>query len=486
MNEPVTVIRNAAWVVAWDEAAAQHVYLRDADVAFSPSGIVHCGARYTGQAAAEIAGSGVMVLPGLVDVHCHSGDEPIAKGLFEDVGTAALWGNALYEFSALFDSDADAKSACQIVMMSDLMRSGVTTFLDIGTPHPSWLDLAAQSGLRAYLAPGFREAAWEVVDSHRLDYRWDAANGRDRYERALAFVDAAHGHRSGRIFAVMAPSQIDTCSEALIEEAVAAARSRGIPITIHAAQTMAEHEELLRRTGETAPAMLERLGVLGPDLILGHCIFLDHHGWTRHRTRDDLARLAESGTSVAHCPVTFARSGMMLESLGGYRRAGVNVGIGTDSYPFNMLEEMREALICSRIAGRSVFDIDTAGVFAAATVGGATALGRQDIGRLAPGAKADIVLIDLLNPGMQPVHDPLRNLLHCAAERAVRDVYVDGAPVVRDGRVQNLDYDGAVRELQDAQERAWRLAQGNEPRGRALDTIAPLSLPISPSRGVLP
>jgi 5-methylthioadenosine/S-adenosylhomocysteine deaminase len=92
------------------------------------------------------------------------------------------------------------------------------------------------------------------------------------------------------------------------------------------------------------------------------------------------------------------------------------------------------------------------------------------------------VLVDLSTPGMQPVHDPLRNLLHCAAERAVRDVYVDGEPVVKNGRVLKLDHDGAVRELQDAQERAWRLAQSNEPRGRVLDAMAPLSLPISPSR----
>ena len=189
---------------------------------------------------------------------------------------------------------------------------------------------------------------------------------------------------------MIAPSQIETCSEELIQEAVAEARSRGMRITIHAAQTMAEHEELLRRTGETAPAMLDRLGVLGPDLILGHCIFLDHHSWTRQRSRDDLARLARSGTSVAHCPVTFARSGMTLESLGAYRRAGVNVGIGTDSYPFNMLEEMREALICSRVSGRSVFDLDTGGLFSAATIGGAQALGRSDIGRLAAGCQGGL------------------------------------------------------------------------------------------------
>jgi cytosine/adenosine deaminase-related metal-dependent hydrolase len=478
MTDTVTVVRKAAWVVAWDESASRHVYMQDADVAFSKAGIVYVGPSYEGHADEEIAGASTMVMPGLVNIHCHSGDEPIAKGLFEDVGTAALWGNALYEYSALIDADEDAKAACQTVMLSDLMRSGVTTCLDIASPHPRWLSLAAESGLRAYLAPGFREASWRMAGSHRLDFEWNKAQGREHYAEALAFLDQARTHPSGRIDGVIAPSQIETCSEELIQEAVAEARSRGMRVTIHAAQTMAEHEELLRRTGETAPAFLERLGVLGPDLILGHCIFLDHHSWTRQRSRDDLTKLAESGTSVAHCPVTFARSGMTLESLGAYRRSGVNLGIGTDSYPFNMLEEMREALICSRLAGRSVFDLDTAGLFHAATTGGARALGRTDIGRLAPGAKADLALVDLTHPAMQPAHDPLRNLIHCAAERAVRDVYVDGKAVVRDHRVANIDYEGAVRELQDAQKRASRRAEQSDPQGRSMNVLAPYSLPL--------
>ncbi|MEE1654924.1 amidohydrolase family protein [Microvirga sp. CF3062] len=448
-------------------------------MAFSKAGILSIGPSYVGQADEEIAGGGIMVMPGMVNIHCHSGDEPIAKGLFEDVGTAALWGNALYEYSALIDADEDAKAACQTVMLGDLMRSGVTTHLDIASPHAKWLSLAVDSGMRAYLAPGFREAQWRMAGSHRLDFEWNRARGRERYAEALAFMDEARAHPSGRIDGVIAPSQIETCSEELIVDAVSEARRRGMRITIHAAQTMAEHEELLRRTGETAPAMLERLGVLGPDLILGHCIFLDHHSWTRQRNRDDLARLARSGTSVAHCPVTFARSGMTLESLGAYQRAGVNVGIGTDSYPFNMLEELREALICSRVAGRSVFDLDTGGLFSAATIGGAKALGRSDLGRLAAGAKADLALVDLSHPAMQPVHDPLRNLIHCAAERAIRDVYVDGQAVVKNHRIANLDYEGAVRELQDAQKRACRRAEEADPQGRPLSILAPYSLPLA-------
>ncbi|MCA0278050.1 MAG: amidohydrolase family protein, partial [Proteobacteria bacterium] len=232
------------------------------------------------------------------------------------------------------------------------------------------------------------------------------------------------------------------------------------------------------RTGLTAVQYLDRLGVLGTDVILGHCIFADHHSWTRQRTQNDLVTLAERGTTVAHCPVTFARSGMALETLGAYRRAGVNVAIGTDSYPFNMLEEMRQALICSRLGGKSVFDLTTSDIFDAATLAGARALGRNDIGRLSVGAKADLVVIDLDTPSMRPVYDPLRSLLHCAAERAVERVYVDGQLTVDKGKPTQLDYDGAVREIQALQDWACARAGMNDPRSRSIGELAPKSLPV--------
>ncbi|HSX76916.1 MAG TPA: amidohydrolase family protein [Shinella sp.] len=478
MPDTITVIRNAHTVVAHDAARGGHAYLHDADVAFDAAGFVHVGGRYEGPFGEEISGRDHMVMPGLVNVHCHSGEEPISKSLFEDAGTAALWGQAMYEYSTLIEIGDDAVEAALTVMLGDLLRSGVTTFVDIAGPHACWLPTLAKSGARAYVAPGFREAAWHVEDSRRLDFRWDGARGREAFARALETVDAACAHPSGRLGGIVAPAQVETCSPDLLQAAAEAARSRGVPITVHAAQTMAEHEELMRRHGLTAVAYLESLGLLGPDLILGHCIFIDSHAWTRQRTAEDLERLASSRTSVAHCPVTFSRSGMVLQSLGRYRQAGVNVAIGTDSYPFNMLEEMRMAMICARIAGGSVFDVDTAAVFEAATLSGARALGRSDIGRIARGAKADFSLVDLKHPGMQPLYDPLRNLLHCAAERAVAAVYVDGACVMREDRPTLVDYDGALAELQAVQDFAVRRLEANDPRGRSAATLAPLSLPV--------
>jgi len=476
----VTVIRNARTVVAYDEGTGSHAYMQDADVAFDETGFIRVGGRYDGPFTTEISGRDRMVLPGFVNVHCHSGEEPISKSFFEDQGTVALWGQAMYEYSTLIEISDDAVKAALTVMLGDLLRSGVTTFVDIAGPHECWLPTLAESGARAYVAPGFREAQWHVEDSYRLDFRWDAARGREAFARALETVDAAQAHPSGRLGGIVAPAQVETCSPELLQEAAEAARSRKVPITIHAAQTMAEHEELLRRHGLTAVHYLEKLGVLGPDLILGHCIFIDSHRWTRQRTADDLGRLAARGTSVAHCPVTFARSGMILQSVGRYRRSGVNVALGTDSYPFNMLEEMRTALINARIAAGTVFDVSTADILDVATLAGAKALGRSDIGRIAKGAKADFSIVDLKHPGMQPVYDPLRNLLHCAAERAVAAVYVDGACVMENDRPTLVDYDGALAELQAVQDFAVRHFQSNDPRGRSAAALAPLSLPVLP------
>ena len=111
----------------------------------------------------------------------------------------------------------------------------------------------------------------------------------------------------------------------------------------------------------------------------------------------------------------FARNGQALEDLGGYVRRGVRLGIGTDSFPHNMLEEMRLAAILARVVTSDVTSVSTAEVFHAATIGGADLVGRSDLGRLSVGATADLVLVDVSHPSMMPVRDPLRSLIYTAA-----------------------------------------------------------------------
>ena len=154
------------------------------------------------------------------------------------------------------------------------------------------------------------------------------------------------------------------------------------------------------------------------------------------------------------------------------------MGLGTDTTPHNMLEEMRKAAILARVAARDINTVTTADMFHAATVGGANAVLRRDLGRLAPGMKADIVIVDLDCSDMVPARDPLRSLVYHAAERAVRDVYVDGRHVVGDFKVLTLDQADAGGRLAEAQARMLAAVRQRDYKARSADDIVPLSLPI--------
>jgi 5-methylthioadenosine/S-adenosylhomocysteine deaminase len=232
---------------------------------------------------------------------------------------------------------------------------------------------------------------------------------------------------------------------------------------------------MVRRHGITPVQWMHENGLLGPDTLLGHAIFLDHHSMVQWRTRRDLDILVETGTSVAHCPVVFSRYGQMMEDVGSYIRKGVNVAFGTDTEPENMAEEVRMASTMGRAAAKSVRGVWLSELFHAATIGGANALGRDDLGRVAVGAKADLVMLDLEAPGMRPVRDPLRSFFFSAADRAVRHVFVDGAPVVRDGELLTIDRAGLSRRLQESQEAFVKNAPYVDFRGRSADEISPLS-----------
>ena len=204
----------------------------------------------------------------------------------------------------------------------------------------------------------------------------------------------------------------------------------------------------------------------------------DDHPQIRWHTAKDLDLIADSGASVAHCPQPFARYGLAMDHVGRYRARGVNVGLGTDCAPHNLVEEMRLAIHAGRLMSEDIRTIDTAGAFEAATFGGAAALGRDDIGALAPGMAADVVLVDLRHPLMQPARDPLRSFVFHAADRAVRTVLVDGEVILADGQPVHLDPEAAAATLVEAQARMIRDVPKIDYAQRAGDVIAPLSLPV--------
>ncbi len=269
------------------------------------------------------------------------------------------------------------------------------------------------------------------------------------------------------------PYQVDTCSPELLRATRQAADQLGVGIQIHAGQNLLEFQEILRRYGKTPVEFLAEVGLLGPDAILGHCIISIAHRLAALPGGRGLESLARTGTSVAHCPLVFARRGNALESFHRYRAAGVNVGLGTDTYPRDPVSEMRWASLVCKIVEHD-FTVATAGeVLTAATLGGARALGRDDLGRLCPGAKADIVVVDLRKIRIGPYRNPVKALVNCATADDVEHVIVDGRPVVEGGRVLGVNEGELLREAQAEAERLWASVPEWHWQGLAADQLSP-------------
>lgn len=473
-----TCIRQASWVVAWDESAEAQVYLRDADVVFDGDRLTFVGHGFDGPVDDEIDGGELMVLPGLINLHTHPASEPMHKGVLEETGSPRLYMPAFYEFFPLFEGDAESAVPAAETAYCEMLKSGCTTVVDLSAAYPEWIETLARSGLRGVLGPMYRSGRPYTPDGNRVLYEWDEAAGRREFRVAMDLIDEAARHPSGRLTGMVMPAQIDTCTPELLQDSIAAAREKGVVLHTHGAQNWIEFHEMTRRHGMTPVQWMAEIGILGPNTILAHAIFIDRHPWIHWHTDRDLGILVETGTSVAHCPVNYSRRAVTLHNFGRYLRRGVNMGIGTDSFPHNILDEMRTASILCKVVANDVNAVKLDELLHAVTVGAAKALKRDDIGRLAPGCKADLVLVDLNHWSMRPARDPLKSLVFTALDKPIKDVYVDGRQVLRDGEVLTLDHEAAIRGLEAAQQRAFPKTTERDWANRSVDEASPMTLPV--------
>jgi cytosine/adenosine deaminase-related metal-dependent hydrolase len=479
-SRPVS-IRNLPWAVVRDGAARRHVYRRDVDLFLEGGRIVEitpAGARPTGPRETSIDGAGMLALPGLVNIHSHPSTEPAYRGVREDHGVPEQQMTGLIERLQALRLGDEGRRAAATLAYAEMLRAGTTTGCDVTLPFEGWLDTMVESGMRFYVAPTFASARWGMSSPQTVTWKWDEALGLVQFERARQVMDEAEAHNSRRLNAMVFPAQIDTVTPELFAAARRHADESGRRFSTHIGQSVVEVREMIRRHNMTPVQWAAAQGLLKADTVLAHCILLDDHPQIRWHTAKDLDLIAEAGASVAHCPQPFARYGRAMDHVGRYRSKGVNVGLGTDCAPHNLIEEMRLAIVAGRLMSEDIGSFDTGGAFEAATLGGAAALGRDDLGALAPGMAADIVLVDLAHPLMQPVRDPLRSFVFHAADRAVRTVLVDGEVVLREGVPVHLDTAGAAAKVTDAQARMLEDSRKLDYRGRHGDEIAPLSLAI--------
>src|SRR5262249_40705351 len=183
--------------------------------------------------------------------------------------------------------------------------------------------------------------------------------------------------------------------------------------------------------------------------VLGHAVFVTGNSWVNF-AGDDLGLLADSGTSVSYNAWCFIRRGLVMESFPEYVERGINICLGTDTAPQSMIESLRWAAIAGKVAARRT-DVSTARqVFDAATINAAALLGRPDLGRVAAGAKADLLFWRADGFTMTPLRDPIRNLVYYAQPSDLADVMVDGRLVLEDGVVIGADVAAATRAVQRA------------------------------------
>ncbi len=470
------------WVVGFD--GRSHQLLRDGSVLFDDNGeILHVGHRFDGQAERTIDARGMLVMPGLINTHLHLGTNA-PHAFFLDQTKADYFGANFYAYSVPKRGAAESRAASradveQLYGLWAAIRGGATTVLDIGSRNGHELvKVVGEVGARVYCGPAFKSYSYGFDEAGRIQWDDDPSSGKAGLARAVAFAQKHDGSHGGRVRCMLYPAQLDTCSVELLNASRMAADENGLRISLHAAMNLIEFHRILREHGRTSLQLLHEIGFLRHDVLLGHCVFHAHHSWAHYPYVDDLKLLADSGASVAHAPYKYAKMGIMLESLERYRQMGINVALGTDTFPQDMISEMRLAGLMCRFAEGS-FRVGTArDVFDAATLGGAKALGRDDLGRLKAGARADIVLVDLRGAHYGAVHDPIRSLVEYASASDIDTVIVDGRTLIEGRKAVAIDEAALLANVQESGERTWAGVAEWRWNGATVDEIAPITYPL--------
>jgi 5-methylthioadenosine/S-adenosylhomocysteine deaminase len=490
-----TLVRGG-WVVGFEGGG--HALWRDGVVVLEGDRVLHAGPPFDGRVDAEIDARGKLVSPGFIDCHVHSGHRASHR-LIADTGRPDYFGQPFLDISVpragarvggdpryvrpdAMGADAGLQLHAEFTV-AEMLRGGITTFMEFGSQlrvQEALLAEVERLGIRAYLGPGFDSGRWVGDERGRLTRAMDEAAGWKEFEAACAFIRRVDGSVGGRVRGLLVPREAETCALDLLAAARKAAEELRVPITTHAAYNPIEFYEMVREHRKTPVEVLESVGLLGPDLTIGHGN-LPAESYRFFSGGRDLELMARHGVSISHCPVNIARRGRALDSWPRYREAGINIALGSDTYPRDLIMQMRTASYLGKVMSGNLKAATAAEVFAAATLGGARALGRDDLGRLAPGAKADLVIIDLAGGDTLrwgPVRDPIKSLVECGIADDVETVIVDGVVRMRDRRLPGVDLPALRARAQAAAEDVWGRLREWDPLGRTAEQMSPWSFPL--------
>lgn len=436
MNAPTdpqstTAIVNAA-VYCCDDAATSFnpgsvVFSGGVIDAVGPSGTVDVP-----ESATVIDGAGrLAVLPGLIDSHSHSS---LLKGYSENAQLIDWLPEYQREHQVLTPEDAYLG---YLVTYMESLKGGTTTVMDMYRFPYKGAEAAGALGMRAHLVP--------YAADHPTKHFFETL------ESSEQLVRDCHNSYDGRIKAWFGLEHITYCSEQMFRRVAELADAYGVNIHTHTSEQSEEVDVVVELFGDRPVHVFAQRGILRPGSVLAHCVFLDDA---------EIAVLAETGTGVAHCPVSNMKLAGGTAPLHRYWAEGVTVGLGTDGGISNnsvsMWECMKIGSLLQKVTRRDATAVSAAEALRMATLDGARLLGIDDeVGSIEAGKQADLITVDLWQPHLLPLaqsegHDPtVWNLVFAGRSSDVRDVWVKGRACVSGGEVCGVDESQALAEIHE-------------------------------------
>jgi 5-methylthioadenosine/S-adenosylhomocysteine deaminase len=409
--------------------------LRNYDVAIRGNHIAAveaAGVIEPGRAREIIEAGGMVAMPGLINTHAHV-PMVIFRGLAEDV-SLEKWFN---EYMWPLESNLQEEDVYwgMLLGLVEMIEAGVTSVAD----HYFYMDQAA----RAVEEAGTRAAlSWAVFGDQ----------GEAMLNQTAQFVERWGGAAGGRITTWLAPHAPYTCDDEFLRASAGRARDLGVGIHIHVAETMGQTQASLEKRGITPICVLKKTGVLERPTLLAHAV---------GATSADIQTLADYPAGVAHAPKTYLKLAMGTAPVVAFRKAGVPVGLATDGAVSNntldVWESMRLMALTQKQAQASPEMMTIPEVLHVATRGSAQVIGLADqIGAIEPGYLADLILVDMNGPHVQPLHSITASLVYATRASDVQTVIVDGKILMRDRQLLTLNKAEIIRQVNQSMQRLAR------------------------------
>ncbi|MBN9051457.1 MAG: amidohydrolase [Rhizobiales bacterium] len=380
--------------------------------------------------------SGGIVMPGLLNSHCHS-PETLARGVVDRI-IYEDWIGAVWP--PLDQLTPEQIRVAVLLGCAEMLHSGTTAVVDHFRQTPMRLE-AVEAAVAAYREAGMR-CAIAIMVRDRSVPAWVTDKGGDISELLGAAIDTWHDPDS-LITVMLAPSAPHRCTDALLRRVGEIAADRDLFMQMHVDENQSQRHEANGIYGHSSIRHLDSLGLLDRRLSLAHCVWVDDV---------DLSLLAGHDVTVVHNPVSNLRLGSGVAPIPEMLERGIAVTLGADGAASNDSQSMLEVMkLASLLPGTSgVSPRPTAPDILAMTTGTAAArFGMEDVGRIAPGQKADLVVFEGNDPRLHPLNDVHQQIVFAGAGIRARHVVIDGRVVVRNGKIQTFDEEALLREADE-------------------------------------